>query len=405
MARTEAPRPVGVVGLGHTGLPLAVWWAECEGPAVVGYDHDPAVVERLGRGQVGPEPELSERLLAVLASGRLRLTTTVPDGLEVVTLCVPTPLTVDREADLTSLWAALATVASHTHTGALWLVSSTVPVGTTEAVAQWIRHRDPQARVAMCPERVLPGHAMHEIVHLPRVVGGVDAPSTEAARAWFAARSEGPVLPTTASLAELTKLVENASRDAELAVTHAAAEIAREHGLDPFVLRDLVNAHPRARMWSPGIGIGGHCLPVDPWFLVGEGSSAGDLFRAVRDYAEGIPDRWVAHVLAQRPPPARVAVLGLAYKADTDDVRNSPAVALARGLCRHYDVRVTDPWVVVPDDLQAVDLDEALRADVVVLAVPHATYRDVRPHQGHGQLVVDACGGWRHEPRVSKGDG
>ncbi|MEO0601365.1 MAG: nucleotide sugar dehydrogenase [Myxococcota bacterium] len=383
-----------VVGLGHTGLPLAVWWAERPGPPVVGFDRDARVVAQLESGRAGPEPELAERLAAVRATGRLTLTTRPPAG-SVIALCVPTPLAEARVADLSALDDAVATLVPLADPDALWIVSSTVPVGTTEGLARRIRERHPAARVAMCPERVWPGRVMHEIVHVPRVVGGVDAASTEAARAWFANRSEAPVTATEAALAELTKLVENASRDAELAVTHAAAELARDHGLDPHALKDLVNAHPRARMWTPGVGIGGHCLPVDPWFLVRPGSAAGDLFAAVRTYADGIPTRWADDLRARRPPPARVGILGIAYKADSADVRNAPALALARNLAPDYDVVVADPHATVPDDLVGVELPVALQSDVVVLAVDHTAWASVRPPERAGQLVIDACGGWR----------
>jgi len=384
--------PVVVIGLGHTGLPLAVWWAERPGPPVVGYDRDPEVIRRLVEGWSTPEPGLVGRLASVLERGRLGVTVDPPDRASVIAVCVPTPLRPDRTADLSALDDAIATLAPRAVAGALWLISSTVPVGTTEAIAARLRQRDPEARVAMCPERVWPGQVMHEIVHVPRVVGGVDEASTEAARAWFAARTDAPVAPTTAALAELTKLVENAARDAELAVTHAAAELARDHGLDPYALRDLVNAHPRARMWTPGVGIGGHCLPVDPWFLVRPGSAAGELFAAVRTFADGIPDRLVARIVAEHPPPASAVVLGIAYKADTADLRNSPALALARGLARHYDLAVVDPYVAVPDDLRATDLDGARQADLVVLAVGHAAHRDFEGRPG--QRRIDACGGW-----------
>ncbi|MEM6925978.1 MAG: nucleotide sugar dehydrogenase [Myxococcota bacterium] len=392
-----------VVGLGHTGLPLAVWWAERPGPPVVGLDRDERVIARLDDGSPGPEPELAERLSAARASGRLTLTTRPPTTASVIALCLPTPLTEARTADLSALDDAVATMLPLADPGALWIVSSTVPVGTTEGLARRVRVHHPGARIAMCPERVLPGRIMHEIVHVPRVVGGVDAASTEAARVWFADRSEAPVIPTSAALAELTKLVENASRDAELAVTHAAAELARDHGLDPFALQELVNAHPRARMWAPGVGIGGHCLPVDPWFLVRSGSAAGALFAAVRSFAGGIPARWADDLRARRAPPARVGILGIAYKADSADVRNAPALALARDLARDYDVVVTDPHAAVPDDLVGVDLPTALEADVVVFAVDHSTWAALRPPERAGQLIIDACGGWRRRGYTNSG--
>ncbi|MEN0067475.1 MAG: nucleotide sugar dehydrogenase [Myxococcota bacterium] len=395
MTTTEV---VCVVGLGYVGLPLAVWWAEESGSPVVGYDHDPKVVSRIASGQAPREPGLTERLRAVLQGGRLTVSSLPPERVHVVAVCVPTPLDSDRKADLSFLHDAVATVAPRTAPGALWLIASTVPVGTTEAVAAKLRRIDPRARVAMCPERVLPGQALHELTHTPRLVGGVDEASTEAARAWFAARTRGPVVPTTAALAELTKLVENASRDAELAVAHAAAEIALEHGLDPYALQSLVNLHPRARMLTPGVGVGGHCLPVDPWFLVEPEAATGSLFAALRRFTDGVPERWVERIRSAYPSLRRVAVLGLSYKAESDDLRNAPALRLARGLAKHYDVVVTDPYVEAPPDLVHVSLDLALDAELVVLAVAHRAFVEKGPPKRSGQHVIDACGGWISKP-------
>lgn len=381
-----------VVGLGHVGLPLAVWWAEQPGARVVGVDHDKRVLFRIRQSRVGPEPELAERLAAVLDAGQLTVASGPPTGVSVVAVCVPTPLTADRQADLSAVWEVVEQVLPRAVPGALWLVLSTVPVGTTEALARRIRSADPLARVAMCPERVWPGQALHEIVTNARVVGGVDVESTESAVRWFTDRCEGPVLPTTAAMAELTKLVENASRDAAIAVAHAAGELALHHGLDPFAMQTIVNTHPRVALPRPGVGIGGHCLPVDPWFLNAVGTPAGELFAAVRTFADGLPDRWVARILAAHPPPVRVAVLGVAYKPQVADLRASPALALARGLARHAEVVVHDPFAEVPSDLQAVSLDEALRAEVVVHAVAHDAYRGLAHRATPGW--IDACGGW-----------
>lgn len=381
---------VCVVGLGRVGLPTAAMFAAED--AVVGVDRDPAVLARIYRGEVGCEPGLADALTSLLASGALELTDH-PVPAQAYILCVPTPLTEQRTADLSALYAAVGSIEQVAVDGALILIESTVPVGTTDALASRLRHTIPGARVAHCPERVLPGDALREIADNDRLVGGVDVGSTQAAVALLSRVVRGTLHRTDAVTAELAKLVENASRDVELAMAHTVAQLAEVHGVNPWQLRALVNQHPRVALLEPGIGVGGHCLPVDPWFLVAGAPGATALLRTARRINDGMPGFNVQKVRRVVPPPARVAILGLTYKPDVDDLRGSPALDFARQLAIDYDVVVTDPLVRAPDDLRSVSLGEALAREVVVLAVAHSAYRSLNLRGD--QIGIDLVGGWR----------
>jgi UDP-N-acetyl-D-mannosaminuronic acid dehydrogenase len=270
------------------------------------------------------------------------------------------------------------------------VIESTVPVGTTEAVARRLRVRRPDAAVAFCPERVLPGDALREIACNDRVVGGVDEASADAAATLLRRYVTGRIDRTDDHTAELVKLVENASRDVGIAFANTAAALAERWGVDPAELRALCNRHPRVALLEAGIGVGGHCLPVDPWFLVAAAPEEAELLRVARRINDAVPGRVAARLLAHVPPGARVAVLGLAYKADVDDLRNSPALAVATALAEARDVVVCDPLVgadVAP--LRKVPLEDALLADVVVLLVPHRVFAGVGSRLRAGQTLLD----------------
>ncbi|MEQ1571551.1 MAG: nucleotide sugar dehydrogenase, partial [Myxococcota bacterium] len=350
---------------------------------VVGVESDPAV-----RGAVwGPHPT-EPGLDALLAQVSFEVVER-PVASPVYAVCVGTPVGPDRAPDLRELEAALDQVAEVALAGALVVIESTVPVGTTDAAAERLRRRVPGARVAACPERVLPGRALHELVNNPRIAGGVDPASGEAAAQWLRSFVDGPVEVVDARTAELAKLVENAARDVEIALANTVAATAAAHGVDPARLRSLVNRHPRVALLEPGIGVGGHCLPVDPWFLIARSPATTRLFAAAREVNDAAAGRWaaeIARVAAGRP----IGLLGLAYKADSDDPRNAPAVEVARALARDHDVIAADPFVREAAGVSVAPLDQVLARPVVALLVAHSAYRGLRPPG----VAVDACGGW-----------
>ncbi len=385
-----------VVGLGRVGLPTAVLLARA-GERVVGVDADAAVRERISAGDGGIEPGLTAALREVLAGGRFRVSARV-EAAPVFVVCVPTPLR-DRHADLGPLHAAIEEIASVLPTRATVLVESTVPVGTTDAVARRLRDRRADVRVAYCPERVWPGDALREIATNDRVVGGVDADSAVAAQAVLRRYVAGRIDHTDARTAELVKLVENASRDVALALTHTVARLAETLGVDPLEVRALANRHPRVSLLVPGIGVGGHCLPIDPWFLVSAAPPDTTLLQVAREVNDAVPGRVADRLLAQIPTDARVAVLGLAYKPDADDLRNAPAIAIARALAAQRDVVVCDPLIsaahVETLGLTSAELEQALERQVVVLLVPHRLFASVSARLRRDQTLLDPTGAAR----------
>jgi UDP-N-acetyl-D-mannosaminuronic acid dehydrogenase len=311
-------------------------------------------------------------------------------------LCVPTPLTADRHADLSALHAAISALLPVVQPGSLVLVESTVPVGTTEAVAARLQAVEPTVRVAHTPERVLPGDALREIVHNDRLVGGVDPASTQAAATFLATWVQGPLHPTDARTAELAKLAENAARDVQLALVHELDALAAHHGVDGWTLRSLVNRHPRVHLLRPSPGVGGPCVPVDPWFLVQGGDAP--LLATARAVNDARPAAVVQRILARRPTPtATLGLLGLTYKPDVADLTGSPALQVARQLARHGEVRVHDalleahPSAAVDLPLPLARLERVLACDLVVCLVAHRAYVELDPPPG----VVDIAGAWR----------
>jgi UDP-N-acetyl-D-mannosaminuronic acid dehydrogenase len=380
---------VCVVGLGRVGLPLALLAARA-GMTVTGAERDPSV-RALARGErSSPEPGLDALVREVAQTGRLAVGE-APVAARTSAVCVGTPLGPDRTADLQDLDAALAQLDAVAPPDGLILLSVTVPVGTTERAAGRLRQRAPGRQVACCPERVLPGDLLREMVELPRLAGGVDEASTEAAARWLERLVQGPVLRVSSRMAELAKLLENAARDVELALAHTAAEAARRHGLDPHELRAVVNHHPRVKLLVPGPGVGGHCLPVDPWFLVSEDPDGTALLRVAREVNDAVTERWIERI-AQAAAGRRLGLLGLTYKPDTDDVRHSPALRIAQALAERFDVVVHDPYVQI-EGLPMAPLPEVLQRELVVLLVAHREYRALGAVLA-GRAVIDTCGGW-----------
>jgi len=384
------------VGLGRVGLPTAVLLAR-SGARVVGVDSDAAVRERVAAGDGGVEPGLSAALRQALASGHLRVSARI-EAAPAYVVCVPTPLR-DGAADLGALTAATEEIASVLPPQATVLVESTVPVGTTEAIARRLRERHGDVRVACCPERVWPGDALREIATNDRVVGGVDRESGAAAAAVLRRYVTGRIDHASVRTAEIVKLVENASRDVALAFSHTVARVAERWGLDPLEVRALANRHPRVSLLEPGIGVGGHCLPVDPWFLVAAAPEDTALLRAARETNDAVPARVAERLLREIPEGAAVALLGLAYKPDVDDLRNAPAVAIALALAARRDVVVCDPLVPAASmdrlGLRCVTLEQALERPTVALLVPHQLFASVPGRLRPDQRWLDPTGALR----------
>ena len=399
-------RNVCVLGLGYIGLPTASLLAT-KGHQVLGVDVDPDIVATIGRGDIHlVEPDLDVLVRSAVQSGNLKAALE-PSPADVFIIAVPTPFRDDHQPDLRFVEAATRALAPHLAETSLVILESTSPVGTSEHVVTWLTEERPDLgdawtpRVAHCPERVLPGHILRELVDNDRIVGGVDAPSTEAAVQFYRSFVRGEVIGTTARTAEMCKLVENASRDVNIAFANELSMVCKRLDIDVWEVIELANRHPRVDILRPGPGVGGHCLAVDPWFIVAAAPEDSRLIRTGRE-VNLAKTQWVIGGVAQAisglDHPV-IACLGLAYKPDIDDLRESPALEVYEGLkasLPHAEVIAVEPNLPDSHPLPRVSLEEALgRANVLVGLVAHRAFRNLDRAAIEGHVVIDICGVFR----------
>jgi len=397
---------VCVLGLGYIGLPTASILAT-KGYQVLGTDIRPDVVDTINRGEIHiEEPDLDILVRSAVNSGQLRAGRE-PQPADVFIICVPTPIRPDHAPDMTYVEQACAAVRPHVRSGDLIVLESTSPPRTTEQIvvpravpAGMTVGRD--VYVAHCPERVLPGRILLEVVQNDRVVGGVTDACTARARAFYASFVNGEVLPTSALVAEVTKLVENSYRDVNIAFANELSVLAERLGIDVWEVIGLANRHPRVQILSPGPGVGGHCISVDPWFLVHADPDHTPLIRTARQVNDRKPHYIVQHVLglARQFAAPTIGCLGLTYKANVDDVRESPALDIFRALRQSGvgTVLACDPYLNPQRFTEAplTPLAEVLaRAHVLVLLTDHRQFRDVPRKILQEKVVVDTRGLWR----------
>ena len=391
-------RKVCVVGLGYIGLPTASLLAT-KGHTVLGVDIDPHVVSTINQGDIHiVEPDLDLLVRSAVGSGKLSAATT-PGPADVFILAVPTPFGSGHQPDLSYVIAATEAIAPHVQSGDLVILESTSPVGTTEQVAATLYARRPEleghVHLAHCPERVLPGHILRELVENDRVVGGLDPASTTAAVAFYRGFVNGEVIATDARSAELTKLVENSYRDVNIAFANELSMICGELDIDVREVISMANRHPRVNILSPGPGVGGHCIAVDPWFIVSSAPETARLIRTSREVntrkAEWVIEQ--VHRAAAGLSNPKVACLGLAYKPDIDDLRESPALHITKRLRESYEVLAVDPHVQRFDAFPLTPLDQALaEADLIVVLVAHKAFKRVPRERFAGKPILDTCG-------------
>lgn len=372
-----------VVGLGYIGLPSAVLFSQA-GLKVLGVDVDSRKLEILSRQECPlHEKELPARLKAAFATGNLEIAGT-PRRAKSFLLCLPTPVTEDRKADLTFVEAATRSIAPFLEKGDLVVLESTVPPNTCrDVVAPILRQEtglDPSQDylLAHAPERVIPGAIFHELIHNVRIVGGMTPEATEAAAQLFLRAGVKDVRRTTAEVAELAKVVENTFRDVNIAFANELAAICERLKIDVFEVIQLANLHPRVNVHSPGIGVGGHCIPVDPWFLIHLCPDEAQLIRAARMINDSKPHSVVAQILSAHGHGnvSPIGILGAAYKPDVDDARESPALEVIQLLQRaHRLLRIHDPYL--PEHNNAT-LDEVLAQQTVAVLTDHTAFKDIQ---------------------------
>ncbi|WP_206935218.1 UDP-N-acetyl-D-mannosamine dehydrogenase [Roseococcus thiosulfatophilus] len=407
---------VCVMGMGYIGLPTSAVFAD-NGLDVVGVDVKPAAVESINRGQPHiVEPELDVLLRQVVQAGRLRAALT-PEAADAFILAVPTPFMAGHEPDTSHIEAAARAIAPVLARGNLVILESTSPIGTTERLSRWLAdaradltfpHQAGELsdiRIAHCPERVLPGHILREVVENDRIIGGLTRKCAQAATLLYRVFAKGQIHLTNARTAEMAKLAENAFRDVNIAFANELSMICDKLRINVWELIRLANMHPRVDILRPGPGVGGHCIAVDPWFIVAADPERSPLIRTAREVNEAKPgfvvDKVRRHAATLKQPV--IACLGLSYKADVDDLRESPAVTIVEELARAEvgELLVVEPHVnALPENLAKLglklwDFDRATeRANILLLLVDHASFLTVDHDVVKDKIVVDTRGAW-----------
>jgi len=408
-------RTVSVVGLGYIGLPTAAVLAS-SGISVIGVDVNETTVDIINRGDIHiVEPDLDRVVHDVVHSGLLRATT-VAEAADAFMVAVPTPFTDDRQADLSYIEAAARSIAPVLQSGNLVVLESTSPVGATEKLAAWLAEQRPdltfpqtageaaEILVAHCPERVLPGHVLRELVENDRVIGGMSEASSKAATELYRFFVKGNCLITNARTAEMAKLTENSFRDVNIAFSNELSIICDELDINVWELIQLANRHPRVNILNPGPGVGGHCIAVDPWFIVSSAPESARLIRTARevnDYKPAYVVKQTCNAALEFRKPV-VACLGLSYKADIDDLRESPAVDVVTELAERNmgELLVVEPHIsALPtamndcEQVSLVSLEEALdRANILLILVDHQDFKQMDARHYERLVVIDTRG-------------
>lgn len=417
-------KKVCMVGLGYIGLPTAAVLAS-RGIRVFGVDTNPLIVESVNASCVRiVEPDLDMLVHGAVSQGKLSASG-VPAPADVFVIAVPTPFDACHEADLSYIEAAANSVAPVLRPGNLVILESTSPIGATEQMSAWLAQlrpdlsfpqtagEDSDIRIAHCPERVLPGRILRELVDNDRVIGGMTPKCAKLAASLYATFVHGECVETGVRTAEMCKLAENAFRDVNIAFANELSMICDKLNIDVWELIKLANRHPRVDILRPGCGVGGHCIAVDPWFIIKKSPEQATLMRAARevndtkpgwiiDKVEGAVDCLKQQGVAEEN--IRIACLGLAFKADVDDLRESPALAITAALARRYpgQVQAVEPNIEnLPQtlvDLGVIfsELESACREClVIVLLVEHAEFKKHQFTPAENQRLIDSIGIWK----------
>lgn len=408
---------IAVFGLGYIGLPTAAIIAS-RGLDVVGIDVNQKTVDIINSGQVHiEEPDLDIIVRSVVTTGNLKATTKA-EAADVFIIAVPTPFTTGFKPDLSYIKSAAQAIGPVLEAGNLVVLESTVPIGTTEKLSGWLAEirqdlvfphtgeGNALVNVAHCPERVLPGYVLQELVNNDRVIGGVSPSCSAKASEFYSGFVKGDCVVTDSRTAEFSKLTENAYRDVNIAFANELSVISDSLDVNVWELIKLSNRHPRVDILQPGPGVGGHCIAVDPWFIVDSAPEIAKLIRTAREVNDSKPDFVVEKIIAKAEKFKRpvVACFGLSFKANIDDFRESPAVEIIEKLAAREigDLLVVEPFVsVLPDSIkqyknvELVNKEVALSdADIVVGLVNHNDFLKITPDKLSDKIVIDTRGMW-----------
>ncbi len=417
---------ISVIGLGYIGLPTAAAFAGY-GVKVIGVDVNQHAVDTINQGKIHiVEPDLDTAVHQCVTNGTLKATLT-PEPAEAFLIAVPTPFKGnDYEPDLSYIEAASKAIAPVLKKGDLVILESTSPVGATEQMSAWLaaerpdlsfpqqKGEDSDIRIAHCPERVLPGQVMRELIENDRIIGGMTSKCSEQAVALYKTFVKGDCIITNARTAEMCKLTENSFRDVNIAFANELSIICDKLDINVWELISLANRHPRVNILQPGCGVGGHCIAVDPWFIVNKTPDLAKLIHTARLVNDGKPE-WVigkingAVIEALQKNPSKtiadikIACLGLAFKPDIDDLRESPALKITEQLAEKYPNQIlavepnveTLPAKLAAKNIRHAQLDKALEeADVLVVLVDHKEFKTIQTASVDA-VIVDTKGIWR----------
>lgn len=417
---------ISVIGLGYIGLPTAAVFAARK-KTVIGVDISQHAVDTINRGEIHiVEPELDMVVHAAVTEGYLRATL-VAEAADAFLIAVPTPFKGDHEPDLSYIKAATESIAPVLKQGDLVILESTSPVGATEQMAEWLAQARPDLsfpathgeesdiRIAHCPERVLPGHVLRELVENDRIIGGLTAKCSAAAVRLYKTFVQGKCIITDARTAEMCKLTENSFRDVNIALANELSIICDKLDINVWELINLANHHPRVNILQPGPGVGGHCIAVDPWFIVSKTPEVARLIRTAREVNDGKPEWVIAEVEKavgqsllnnhwKTAGDIKIACFGLAFKPDIDDLRESPALSIVSRLVSKLpgEFLVVEPNIsVLPNGLTDARVtlctqEHAVEcADVILMLVDHVQFKEAVPTFSKRQLVIDTKGIWK----------
>jgi len=392
---------VVMIGLGYIGLPTAALIAN-NNIHVHGVDINPEVVETINAGKIHiVEPSLDQAVASAVASGFLKAATT-PVEANTYLIVVPTPFKANKEPDISYIESATKAIIPFLKENDLYIIESTSPVGTTEKMMRYIYAERPELQyklhIAYCPERVLPGNVMHELVHNDRVIGGVNENATQKAIDFYKQFVKGDLHPTNARTAEMCKLTENSSRDVQIAFANELSMICDEAEIDVRELIDLANKHPRVNILQPGCGVGGHCIAVDPWFIVSDFPKYSNIIKQAR-LTNVYKTEWVIEKIKNEVitfqnkfnSNPKIACFGLAFKPNIDDLRESPALDIYKKLKKNgLDVYAIEPNIVSGKPVETITLTEGLEnCDIIVILVSHKEFLNISKQTLLSKLILN----------------
>lgn len=390
-----------VMGLGYIGLPTAALLAT-KGYQVHGVDVKGEVVETINKGRIHIiEPELDAFVKSAVQSGNLKAALEA-DYADIFIITVPTPIDEDNNPDISYVLQANEAIAPYIKEGNCVILESTSPIGTTEKLVAVLKEKGLNTDnifFAYSPERVLPGHTMRELVQNDRIVGGITEEATIKVKQFYETFVQGEVMPTTSRTAEMSKLTENSCRDVNIAFANELSILCDKFDINVWELISLANRHPRINILKPGSGVGGHCIAIDPWFIVAEGKEDAKIIRTAREINNRKPLWVVEKVLNEvsefkkinnREP--KVACMGVAFKPDIDDLRESPSLNITQDLISSgVEVLIVEPNLESHDSLKLTPYKDALqKADILVLLVSHREFKNIQIPEG--KRVIDVCG-------------